>query len=40
MHQSNPKNRGLPRVCLMRCMNTKTHKDLEWFGPPSVIPYD
>jgi hypothetical protein len=32
MHPPNPKNRGLPRVCLMRLMNTRTHKDLEWFG--------
>jgi hypothetical protein len=34
MHPPNPKNRGLSRVCLLRWMNTETHKDLEWFGPP------
>jgi hypothetical protein len=34
MHPPNPKNRGQPRVCLMRWTNTRTHKGLEWFGPP------
>jgi hypothetical protein len=33
MHLPNPKNRGLLRVCLIRWMNRRTHKDLEWFGP-------
>lgn len=34
MHSPNPKNEGLPCFSLKRCMNTRTHKDLEWFGPP------
>jgi hypothetical protein len=34
VHLPNPKNRGQPRVCLMRWMSTRTHKGLEWFGPP------
>jgi hypothetical protein len=34
MHPPNTKNKGLPRVRLMRWKTTKTHKDLEWFGPP------
>jgi hypothetical protein len=28
------RTRGLSRVSPRRCENTKTHKDLEWFGPP------
>lgn len=31
MYPLNPKKRGLPRVSLMRWMNTKSHNDLEWF---------
>jgi hypothetical protein len=34
MHSPNPKNEGLPCFSLKRCMNTRTHKDLEWFGSP------
>jgi hypothetical protein len=33
MHPPNLKNRGLPRVCLMRWVSTRAHGDLEWFEP-------
>jgi hypothetical protein len=23
----------------MNGKNSRTHKDLEWFGPPEIIPY-
>jgi hypothetical protein len=28
------RTRGQPRVSLWRCKNIRTHKGLEWFGPP------
>jgi hypothetical protein len=34
MHPTNPKNEGLPMGYLWRCKNTRTHRDLELFGPP------
>jgi hypothetical protein len=32
MHPPNLKDRGQPRICLMRWTNIRTHKDSEWFG--------